>query len=128
MKLSYDGKITAKTAAIAAVLIVVAAGVGYLAADNYGKSATVHIEIQSVHPLQDVSVQVYADGKMIKSIENLSPLEKITVDYRHSFGILKDSSLIKIKTVSVAAIGGSTVLERELIVFDKGEYTQLMPV
>ncbi len=124
MKLSNDIRGSAtKTAAIVIVAIIVIAGVGFFAASNYGKTATVQIEVQSTHILQDVSVQVSVDGKVVKSIDKLSPLTVVTIEYKHNFGLLKESSLVSFKAISTGGMTGSITYVEDVIVFNGGNYT-----
>lgn len=129
MKLSSDTRgAMAKTAAIAVVVIIAVAGAGIFIANSYGKSAEVQIDVQSTHALYDVSVQVYVDGKVIKSIEKLSPFTSVKIEYVHNFGLLKDSSLVTFKAVSTGGGLGPQTFEKELIVFDGGKYNVVLPI
>lgn len=96
--LSCDRKgVAAKTAAIAAVAIIVAAGIGIFVLSDYGHSATVQISISSKANDKDVYVVVYADTEKIWVIEKMPPLSTESFAYHPHFGLFTGSKCISFR-------------------------------
>ncbi len=116
---------SAKGIAIAIVAILIIAGIGYYAADNYGHSAGIQMQVHSAHITQTVDVQFYVDGDLMMTYEDLEPGHVCWNVYYFMvhFGILKDSKLITVKAVAAGGGLGTTSDSKDIIITDGGRYT-----
>ena len=118
-------KTSGKAVAVAIVAMLIIAGIGYYAADNYGHSAGIQMMVHSTHVTETVDVQFYVDGDLKMTYTDLAPGSTCWNVYYFmvNFGILKDSKLITVKAVATGGGLGTTSDSEDIIITDGGRYT-----